>query len=149
MCAAARVPHACLPLQVTVEFGGSAEHTILVMVMRCISDSLALMVTDAKGRIGFATSNLATMLGYNVRSLSDGGMNLNALLPLPYSQLHAGYMKVRGGHAAPCCPAGTRALTNARLPSGCLPPSRRACNMHTTRSTGRTLAHGTQVALTV
>lgn len=77
-----------------MEYGGSEEHTILVMVMRCISDSLALLVTDAKGRIGFATSNLAAMLGYSVRTLSDGGMTLNALLPLPHSQLHSALMKV-------------------------------------------------------
>jgi hypothetical protein len=65
----------------------------LVVSLRCIADSLALLVTDAKGRIHFATSQLAGMIGYSPKVLTDG-MNLAGLLPLPYSQLHSGFMKV-------------------------------------------------------
>jgi PAS domain-containing protein len=81
---------------VTVEYGGSDEHVILVLVLRCLSDSLALMVTDAKGRITFANSQLAQLLGYNARTLTDG-MNMSALLPPPYAHIHGSFMKVRGG----------------------------------------------------
>eukprot|EP00882_Tetradesmus_deserticola_P031440 GHRQ01035550.1.p2 GENE.GHRQ01035550.1~~GHRQ01035550.1.p2 ORF type:complete len:113 (+),score=55.54 GHRQ01035550.1:50-388(+) len=80
-------------LQVSVELGGTDDQRLLVVKLRCMSDSLALLVTDAKGRICFATSQLAGMLGYNAKVLTDG-MNLAGLLPLPYSQLHSGFMKV-------------------------------------------------------
>lgn len=79
--------------QVTIEYGGSDDHVILIIVLRCLTDSLSLMVTDAKGRISFANSQLAQLLGYNARTLTDG-MNMAALLPPPYAQIHAGYMKV-------------------------------------------------------
>jgi hypothetical protein len=79
-----------------VEYGGSDEHVILVLVLRCLSDSLALMVTDAKGRITFANSQLATLLGYNARTLTDG-MNMSSLLPPPYAQIHGSFMKVGVG----------------------------------------------------
>jgi hypothetical protein len=64
-----------------------------VVSLRCIADSLALLVTDAKGRIHFATSQLGAVLGYSAKALTNG-MNLAGLLPLPYSQLHSGFMKV-------------------------------------------------------
>lgn len=64
-----------------------------MLVLRCLSESVALLVTDAKGRIGFANSQLGAMLGYAPRTLTDG-MNMSALLPPPYAQIHSGFMKV-------------------------------------------------------
>jgi hypothetical protein len=79
--------------QVTCEFGGSDEQKLLLIRLHCFTDSLAVMVTDAKGRIQFATTQLASMVGYSAKVLTDG-MNIAGLLPPPYSQLHPGYMKV-------------------------------------------------------
>lgn len=76
-----------------MEYGGTEEHTIVVLVLRCLAEPSALLVTDAKGRIAFANSELGAMVGYNARTLADG-MNMAALLPPPYAQLHAGLMKV-------------------------------------------------------
>lgn len=89
-----------------MEFGGTAEHTILVVVLRCIADSLALLVTDSKGRIAFATSQLGALLGYPPRALADG-MNMSALLPPPLTQLHSTWMKDLSGKPPPnSCRAG-------------------------------------------
>jgi PAS domain S-box-containing protein len=61
--------------------------------MRCLTDTLSMMVTDPRGRIMFATTQLAKMVGYNVKAMTEG-MNMAGLLPPPYSQLHPMYMKV-------------------------------------------------------
>eukprot|EP00883_Tetradesmus_obliquus_P002715 jgi/Sobl393_1/12921/SZX78204.1 len=78
--------------EATVEHGGTDDQRILVVSLRVVADSLALLVTDAKGRIHFATSQLGGMIGYSSKALTDG-MSLAGLLPLPYSQLHSGFMK--------------------------------------------------------
>ncbi|KIY97575.1 hypothetical protein MNEG_10388 [Monoraphidium neglectum] len=49
------------------------------------------MVIDKKGRIQYATSALARMLGYPTAQLSM--LELSAIVPPPYGQLHPGYMK--------------------------------------------------------
>jgi hypothetical protein len=84
-------------LQATVEHGGTDDQRLFVVSLRCVSDSLALLVTDGKGGIQFATSQLAGLLGYSSAKVLTDGMNLAGLLLLPYSQLHSGFMKVRRG----------------------------------------------------
>jgi hypothetical protein len=64
-----------------------------MITMRSLTDTLAMMVTDTKGRVEFATTQLAKMVGYNVKAMTEG-MNMAGLLPPPYSQLHPSYMKV-------------------------------------------------------
>jgi PAS domain S-box-containing protein len=66
---------------------------MVVLVLRCLADSTALMVTDNKGRITFANTELGQMVGYNARAMIDG-MNMAALLTPPYAQLHGALMKV-------------------------------------------------------
>lgn len=51
------------------------------------------MVTDTRGRIQFASGPMAAMVGYPVKTLTDG-MTLGGLMPPPYAQLHAQFMKV-------------------------------------------------------
>ncbi|KAF8055488.1 tmcC [Scenedesmus sp. PABB004] len=95
-----------LDAEASIEFGGTEEQRILVIHLRCSADGLALLVTDAKGRITFATSQLAAMLGYSARTLADG-MNLAGLLPPPHSQLHAAHMKDLSSQPGPgSCRAG-------------------------------------------
>jgi PAS domain-containing protein len=79
---------------VTVEYGGSEEQVIIVLVLHCLMEPSALLVTDAKGRIQFANTELGQIVGYRPQTLTEG-MNLSALLPPPYAQLHATFMKVR------------------------------------------------------
>lgn len=64
-----------------------------MLELKCIADTLAVMATDTKGRIQFATSQMAEMLGYSVKTMTTG-MNINSLLPPPYAQLHSSFMKV-------------------------------------------------------
>eukprot|EP00775_Hariotina_reticulata_P003511 gene3511-3781_t len=90
-----RIVHKYLPpvdVEVTCEFGGSDQVRLLMITMRCLTDTLAMMVTDPRGRIEFTTTQLAKMIGYNVKAMTEG-MNMAGLLPPPYSQLHPSYMK--------------------------------------------------------
>ena len=64
----------------------------LFVQARVLSDSCATMALDHKGRVVYATDKLAAMLGYPVTSLVK--MDLNALLPQPYCQMHSAWFKV-------------------------------------------------------
>jgi hypothetical protein len=75
------------------EIGGSDDQQLYQITIQCLSDNPALIVTDLKGQIQFANSQLGMMVGYSTRVLTDD-MNLTGLLPQPYSQLHLGLMKV-------------------------------------------------------
>jgi hypothetical protein len=55
-------------------------------------DNVNLLVTSQKGAIVYATSPLAKMLGYPVKTLTT--MQVRNLMPQPYSDLHAGWLKV-------------------------------------------------------
>lgn len=79
--------------QVTVEIGGSEGQRIYMLELKCLADTLAVMVTDTAGKIQFATSQMAAMIGYTAKALTTG-VNMNALLPPPYAQLHSSFMKV-------------------------------------------------------
>jgi hypothetical protein len=57
-----------------------------------LSESAATLVLDHKARVVYATDKLATMLGYPVASLLK--MELGALLPQPYCQMHGTWFKV-------------------------------------------------------
>jgi hypothetical protein len=57
-----------------------------------LSESAATLVLDHKARVVYATDKLATMLGYPVASLLK--MELGALLPQPYCQMHGAWFKV-------------------------------------------------------
>lgn len=61
------------------------------------------MVVNHKGRLVYATSALGALLGFPVKALV--AMDLQAIIPPPYSQLHTGFLKVRGcGVGSPRCP---------------------------------------------
>jgi hypothetical protein len=55
-----------------------------------------LMVTDNKGAITFATSVVASMLGYSVRDVV-GKLNVTNLMEAPFGQLHTTWMKASVG----------------------------------------------------
>jgi hypothetical protein len=52
-----------------------------------------LLVTDSGGKIMFATSVVAGILGYEAGQLL--GSNISKLMSPPFSHLHGGWMKVR------------------------------------------------------
>lgn len=79
-------------VELSVEFGGTEDQRILVMQVKCLADSMSMMVADHRGRIAFVTSKLCQMLGYSVKTLTN--MDLQAILPPPFAQLHVGWMKV-------------------------------------------------------
>jgi nitrogen-specific signal transduction histidine kinase len=60
---------------------------------RMLSEEAAVMVLDHKGHLLFATDKLAALLGHPVSALVK--MELSALLPQPYCQIHGTWFKVR------------------------------------------------------
>eukprot|EP00775_Hariotina_reticulata_P009651 gene9651-9811_t len=87
--------HKYLPamdVQLSCEIGGSEDQKLYQITIQCVSDNPALLVTDLKGQVQFANSNLAMLVGYSPKVMVDG-MSITGLLPQPYSQLHLGLMK--------------------------------------------------------
>lgn len=89
--------HKYLPaveVDLTVELAGTEDQRILVFNIRCLSaTSNLLMVLDQRGKLTYATSQLADAVGYPVKTLSR--MDVKAIVPSPYTQLHDIWMKVR------------------------------------------------------
>jgi len=101
-----------LDVDLTLDLGGTDTQRIFVINIRRRSTmSDALMVTDHKGRITFATTALATALGYSVKQMKK--MDLNKLMPQPFSELHAAWLKARAtewgsrGEAGAVCGRGS------------------------------------------
>ena len=83
-----------LDVDLSLDLGGTDTQRIFVINIRRRSTmSDALMVTDHKGRITFATTSLAVSLGYSVKQMKK--MDLNKLMPQPFSELHAAWLKAR------------------------------------------------------
>lgn len=66
----------------------------MLLQARMLVESQATMALDYKGRLVYATDKLSTMLGYPAANLMK--MELNALLPPPYCQMHGAWFRVRG-----------------------------------------------------
>ncbi|WIA34679.1 hypothetical protein OEZ86_012993 [Tetradesmus obliquus] len=94
----AQVIHGYMPpvdVELSVEFGGVTQgqsdcRTICIQAA-VLSESAATLVLDHKARVVYATDKLAAMLGYPVASLLK--MELGALLPQPYCQMHETWFK--------------------------------------------------------
>lgn len=97
--------------------GGSSPPRHAPLPAQCVVDAGALMVVDRRGRIPFATTQLASLLGFPLRSLIN--MELANLIPAPYGQLHAGFLKVR-----PACAQLSSPATSIRELDRC----RSSCN---------------------
>jgi PAS domain-containing protein len=101
-----------LDVDLTLDLGGTDTQRIFVInIRRRNTMSDALMVTDHKGRITFATTSLAVSLGYSVKQMKK--MDLNKLMPQPFSELHAAWLKARAtergsrGEAGAVCVRGS------------------------------------------
>ncbi|KAI8467685.1 MAG: hypothetical protein J3K34DRAFT_523567 [Monoraphidium minutum] len=81
-------------VKVSVTFAGTVCETILVLNIQAATLAGAMMAVDNKGRIVYATTQLGVMLGYSARQVA--AMELSAIIPPPYSQMHAGFMKELG-----------------------------------------------------
>ncbi|GBF92718.1 hypothetical protein Rsub_05087, partial [Raphidocelis subcapitata] len=94
-----------IDVEIEVEQGGTDAERILVLNIKCLAPSGALMVVSHKGHIMYATSALASLLGFPAKQLTC--MDLQALMPAPYSQLHAGFLKSLSAAPPPTsCRAG-------------------------------------------
>ncbi|KAI8474715.1 MAG: hypothetical protein J3K34DRAFT_518018 [Monoraphidium minutum] len=89
--------HRFLPpvdVEIAVEFAGSDVERIIVLNISCVVPSGALMVVSHRGRIVYTTGALGAMLGIPAKQLAT--MDLQAIVPPPFSQLHANYFKNMG-----------------------------------------------------
>ena len=90
--------HRFLPpvaVRAAASYAGNGSEFVLVVSLQAAAAAGAVMTVDHRGRIVYATSQLGALLGYGARQLA--AMELAAVVPPPYSQLHAGFMKVCGG----------------------------------------------------
>lgn len=81
-----------------------------------VSESQATMAIDHRGRVVYATEKLSCMLGYPRSSLLK--MDMNNLMPPPYSQMHGAWFRVSHLADAACADfimdemTGTAVLTS-------------------------------------
>jgi len=72
--------------------GGSESHRLLVGWMRRLEEPRVMLAVDHKGRLVYANTGLATMLGFKLASLMT--RDFCSLLPSPYNVLHSKWLKV-------------------------------------------------------
>lgn len=75
--------------------GGSESQRLLIAWLKRLEEPRMMAAVDHKGRLAYANSQLATMLGYKLPALR--AKEFCALLPSPYNILHAKWLKVRRG----------------------------------------------------
>jgi hypothetical protein len=84
---------------------GSDANPVIILNIRKGPDepSSSLMVTDNRGRVHYATSSAAELLGLSPRQLIH--TNIARFIPYPFNCLHQNLMQVRGSLAALFSPA--------------------------------------------
>eukprot|EP00775_Hariotina_reticulata_P007054 gene7054-7268_t len=103
--------HAFLPpvdMELSVEIGGALEkgsdyRTIRVLA-RVLSEQAPAFVLSHHGQVLFANQKFADMLGYTTTALAR--MDLNALLPQPFSSIHGAWFQ--DAHSMRPTPCGCR-----------------------------------------
>jgi hypothetical protein len=60
--------------------------------VRLVGEPAALLVVNHKGSISHASASLGALLGYSSKALAK--MQLEDIIPVPYAQLHKGWIKV-------------------------------------------------------
>jgi hypothetical protein len=60
--------------------------------VRPLQEPTALLVVNHKGSISHASASLGALLGYSSKALAK--MQLEDIIPVPYQQLHKGWIKV-------------------------------------------------------
>ncbi|KAG2432252.1 hypothetical protein HXX76_009170 [Chlamydomonas incerta] len=90
-----------VPVEATVELAGTDGQRIMALSCRRTDGQEGnLLVVDTHMRIRFASLGVSALLGYPPRKLAGGGggggggcMKLDALLPPPYSTMHAKWLR--------------------------------------------------------
>lgn len=80
-------------VDITLEAAGTDEHRILIFNIKCSLETVPMMLVNNRGHICYANAQLSAMLKYPRKTLTK--MDLQAIIPAPYAQLHKGWMKVR------------------------------------------------------
>jgi transcriptional regulator of aromatic amino acid metabolism len=85
------VPQVGLTLRLVL--GGSEGQRLLVARMTPTEEGRLMLAVDHKGRISYANTGLAALLGFKLAALR--ARDFAALLPTPYNVLHGKWLKVR------------------------------------------------------
>lgn len=76
------------------QLGGSESQRVLVVVMKRLEETRLMLAADHKGRLVYANTCVASMLGYKLAALK--ARDFSSLLPPPYSVMHTKFIKVTG-----------------------------------------------------
>lgn len=84
---------------------GTDSQRLFVLAFRRQLDSVPVMVTNRKGNLVYANSDIANMLGYTSKQLAK--QSLMALIPQPYAEMHSTWLKDMPLKVPPCsCRSG-------------------------------------------
>jgi len=72
---------------------GTQDQRLLMVTMRRTAATEALVVFDHRGAIMFANTPFASMLAYEVSSLT--GRDISSFMEEPFARLHRSWLKVR------------------------------------------------------
>jgi hypothetical protein len=82
-------------LTVKLVMGGSDSQRLLVAYMRRAEETRLMMTVNHKGRVAYANTGIATLLGFKLPALK--ARDFCTLLPPPYNVLHSKWLKVGPG----------------------------------------------------
>jgi hypothetical protein len=71
---------------------GTENVRLLRVEVRLVGEPAALLVVNHKGAISHASASLGALLGCSSKALAK--MQLEDIIPVPYAQLHKGWVKV-------------------------------------------------------
>ena len=76
-----------------LHISGTQDQRLLMVSMKRLAATEALVVFDHKGVVMFANTPFASMLGYDVSSLM--GRDISGFMEEPFSRLHKSWLKAR------------------------------------------------------
>jgi hypothetical protein len=77
---------------ITLASAGTPNIRVLRLEVRLVGEPAAVLVVNHKGSISHASASLGALLGYSSKALAK--MQLEDIIPVPYQQLHKGWIKV-------------------------------------------------------
>jgi PAS domain-containing protein len=87
------LPNCQVGVALRFQLGGSDSQRVVVVVMRRLEEARLMLATDHKGRLVYANTGLAAMLGYKLAALRT--REFSTLLPAPYCAMHTKFIKVK------------------------------------------------------
>ena len=90
--AARPTPEVSVSLRIVL--GGSSSQRLLVALIQRLEEGRLMMAIDHKGRLAYANTALASLLGYKLPALR--AKDIFSLMPPPFNMMHIKWLKARG-----------------------------------------------------